>query len=240
MPDDWLSIIAAYLTAPPEQSNSGLALVLVPAILGLIGVIITVAGNGILNRRAAENRAIEDRRLAAEKLAEDKKIAEANLEHEKRVLRLALKGEIQSLVSMANSEIHYLKDHDFTWIPILDFFTVYKNNSARLGLLNDDEVERITAAYYLYLEEIGYIARIGNADPATPIMGSNIGFDFAAEPQKREWITQSLTTVRDTAQLAIDAIKAELPGRDSVNSSREHDAAFMAGSPPVIRGTDAG
>src|SRR5438067_513916 len=44
---------------------------------------------------------------------------------------------------------------NFTWVPALECFLVYRANLDKLGLLSDREVKRLTYAVYVYQERIG-------------------------------------------------------------------------------------
>jgi hypothetical protein len=121
------------------------------------------------------------------------------------VLRTSLWAETSSLARLMQEEIDYIKQNDFTWVPLVESFKVYVANIANLGLLNPIEVQKITLAYYQYQEGAGYIARIAKDQPDKPAIGRHIEFDFT----KTETRTKQdvLNTLGDIVLKANDAVQ---------------------------------
>jgi hypothetical protein len=150
--------------AIPKEYAAALA-TLASALIGFTGVICTLAVNGWLTRRT-------------ERRKED---------HDRRVLRVGLLSELRNLIRIMKEELDYIgnPEHDFTWVPLIDFFNVYAKNLDKLGLLSTSEVEDLTRAYYSYIENAGYIARFADVDMSKPILGTYVPFKLDAAPDAR-------------------------------------------------------
>jgi hypothetical protein len=153
-------------------------------------VICTLAVNGWLTRRA-------------ERRKED---------HDRRVLRIGLLSELRNLNRIIGGELEFIndKEHDFTWVPLIDFFNVYKDNLDKLGLLSTSEVELLSEAYYTYIENAGYIARFADADMSKPIMGTNVPFKLDHADPKVRYLNDRLEAIIEAAKEAITKIERNL------------------------------
>ena len=127
------------------------------------------------------------------------------------VLRTSLWAELTSLVQLMKEEIDYLKDNNFTWIPLVDSFKIYIANIENLGLLTPIEVQKITVAYYQYQESAGYIAQMAKDQPDKPAIGRHIGFDFTkTEARTKQDVLNTLGDIVSKANDAALELKAQL------------------------------
>jgi hypothetical protein len=172
---------------------------LVTAGVGFLGVVVTLLWNGWLARRADRRKFENEQAAAARKLAD-----------EQRVLRVALRAELNYLIKIMQEEKKHISKNDFTWVPLMDFLSVYRENAATLGILTPEEVKCIVNAYYTYREKAGYITRLGKDSLTNPIIGTNVLFKFDETPHKKREINRDLDTIATVAQEAVDAISSQL------------------------------
>jgi hypothetical protein len=171
--------------------------------IGFFGVIATLLWNARQGRNADQRKWIAER--------EAKSIEHV---HKRDVLRSAIRAELQSLVKMIKGEREHLQNGSFTWVPLLDFFAVYRSNMSDIGLLSPLQVEKITEAYHVYQERAGYIARMSGVDASNFSLGSNVEFNFhdsdTRNTGKKTGIIEHLQAIEASAQEAIDAIDSAL------------------------------
>ena len=187
-----------FITAIPKDYASGIGTV-VGATIAFIGVTLSMLSNAWLARRADQRRYENDRAVETLKLA-----------HERRVLRVSIKAELSNLIRIYTREVEYVDSHNFTWVPILDFFGSYRENLGKIGLMSADEVQRITDAYYTFNEEVGYVARLGKADLTKPLVGTNIGFNFLKNKTTKDYLRGFLKAIVDEARKAVETIDIEI------------------------------
>jgi len=128
------------------------------------------------------------------------------------VLRTSLWAELTSLAKLMREEIDYIKENDFTWIPLVQSFQIYIANLPNLGLLTPGQARKITEAYYQYQESAGYIAQMARDQPDKPAIGRHIPYDFAKSdsPTKQD-VINALDAIASKAEDAAQELKPQLP-----------------------------
>lgn len=151
-----MNLPTCIIAAPPSGGGLLSAAFLTP-VIGFIGVILTLLWTAWRSR--------EDRKEAAQR--------------EASVLRAALLAHMRNMRRILKAEIDYINDknHQYTLVPLLDFFSVYRNNLAKIGLLTPAEVDAVADAYFDYEERAGYIAKFADA-PADRLLGTPVPVDF--------------------------------------------------------------
>jgi hypothetical protein len=127
------------------------------------------------------------------------------------VLRVSLRAELTSLARLMQEEIDYIKDNNFTWVPLVESFKIYVANIENLGLLTSIEAQKITDAYYQYQESAGYLAQIAEDQPDKPAIGRHIKFDFTkTEPRTKDDVLNTLSDIVSRTNDAVDELKKQL------------------------------
>jgi len=180
-----------------------------PALLTLLGVVIT-AGASIygVTYNLREN-AREARRADQQKLADEKQAEAASL----NTLRAAIRAELTQLIETMRQEIKFAREltNTKTWIPTHDYFVSYRGNRNEVGLLDEDEAELLTAVVYIYQERLGYVLRRASdlsPDTGGPV-GRNIEYEFENQDRRDELIG-NLTPILEAAEPARAAISERI------------------------------
>ena len=74
-------------------------------------------------------------------------------------LRAAVRAELTQLIDVVAGEIEFAKTADWTWLPVRDYFDAFRRAPDILGMLDNEEVETLTATMHIVEEHMGYIYR---------------------------------------------------------------------------------
>jgi hypothetical protein len=129
----------------------------------------------------------------------------------RNALRTSLWAELTALERLMRDEYDYVRNNDFTWVPLVDSFKMYLSNIQNLGLLTPAEAQKITIAYYQYQESAGYLALIAEDHPEKPAIGRHIKFDFKeAKPRTRQDVLNALKDIASKSHDAVLELEAQL------------------------------
>src|ERR1700731_1840569 len=98
-------------------------------------------------------------------------------------LRAAVRAELTQLIDVVEGEIEFARTADWTWLPVRDdYFDAFRNSQDIIGMLDNDEVELLTATMHILQERMGYLYRRtqeasddGKTADILPELGSAIG-----------------------------------------------------------------
>ena len=74
-------------------------------------------------------------------------------------LRAAVRAEITQLIDVVKGEIEFAETANWTWLPVRDYFDAFRRGQDILGMLDNEEVELLTATMHIVEERMGYIYR---------------------------------------------------------------------------------
>lgn len=150
---------------------------------GFAGVILTLLYTN------ASTRAANRRQQAEEKLERDESL---------KVLQSGLWAALANLREMIDDELAWITQPHITstWVPLLDFFELYRANLDKLGQLQRDQVLPLANIYYRYQERAGYIARLSGHPAEKPVIGVYAAFDFNVDPAHRQEVINNLDALR--------------------------------------------
>ena len=200
---------ACAQTGQPSGNSAGAATwaTIVVALIAAVG-----AFGGVLytQRTTAKQKRNDDRNTLNQRLS---------------TLRASLRAELTQLIEVTDDEIEFSKKAQFTWIPVRDYFETYRQNKDLNGMLNEREVELLTATMRILEERMGYIVRKSamrnkNGPSASsqpdilpnlgPPIGQNIRIDYENDAE-REDLRSDLEPISQAAREALGAIAANLP-----------------------------
>lgn len=181
------------------QTPSGLTLAESPqlwaAIIALFGVVLTLLVNGFLARRAEARRTREEVRRV-----------EADRHHKAELIRAGLRAALAQLVATLDGQIQYARQTGGTvWVPLLDYFSLYKASQTDLGLLSSAEVGALASAYYSYQTELGFAARLADWDIQENEL---IGASLRVPAEQSHYLVGCLEAAHAAAHHALKALSS--------------------------------
>jgi hypothetical protein len=181
----------------PAPSPTWLNATVVAAIVGFAGVIAAQLLNAYWARRAVRDKNREEKEAELHKLG---------------TLRSALRAEIAQLIRVLEGEIKFCKmpDQKFTYVPVLDYFMIYRRNIDRIALLSSKEVEHLTETVHVYEERMAYIAQKGKmSESPGELIGRTVLYPLE-DPELRSELLADIKRIVDAAMPALVALDAEL------------------------------
>lgn len=188
-----MNLSTCVIAAPNASEGIQIAALVTPAI-GFLGVIIALIWSAWLSRR--ELRAKDDR--------------------EARILRAALLAALRNMYRVIVEEINFIRDpvNNFTWVPLIDFFIIYRENLSKIGLLSTEEVNTMADIYFSYEKHASFIAKYADA-PIDRRIGVPVEVKFENGKEKNK-LLQDLNPLVPQIEAALRA----LGGDDAVAVAR--------------------
>lgn len=183
---------------------------LLGTVLPLLGVILTIAYTGrrqkeSLDKTAQLQRDVDDRRR---KESLDLK-AETRRE-EVRVARGVVFAQLSRVYRTIQGEYEYLASSGMEFIWLSHFVTLVPTGDSirRIELLTAEEVIDITAFFYSYQENMGYITGLteGFGKSSLKLDMQMVGVKYHAGDMELKWLFDALRAIERKAFGAMDAI----------------------------------
>lgn len=212
-------------------------------VLALIGVIATIAVSLWNQQRSI--KATADNQSAAEQRRYDSEaeLREKEHNHEIRIARGVAFAQLCRVYRTIQGQYKYLSCSGirFIWLPFYNSLLPTSENLHGIGKLTSEEVLDLTALFYSYQEQMGYIAgtAVGGGH-AIKLDHEMIGVNVENEERELKWVVDALQAIESKClrilQTVLDACRREynsadpLLGRLELAQKRNCDLADEARS----------
>ena len=181
-------------------------------LLAFLGVILTIAYTGKRQRESFDRTARLQREADARRLQTELDLRESALTHDVRVARGVLFAQLSRVYRTIQGEYEYLATSELPFIWIAFYNTLLPTPEAlkRAELLSVEEVVDVTAFYYSYHENMGYIAAASGGEGKTMLKLDChlVGLDVRAADRQLKWLMDALGVIERKALAAMRRILA--------------------------------
>jgi hypothetical protein len=213
LPRNW-TVLHVYIENLPSGGLSAKDFItFIAAILGLVGVLLTIRSTAKRQRESFDRNAELQREADRRRHEDSLELQQAARNHDVRVARGVLFAQLSRVYRTVQGQYIHIEKAPLTfmWLPLYETLLPSAQNLARVEPLSAAEVVDVTAFLYSYQENMGYIGALTNAKGSTAVHFDYqmVGVDFQTAGRELKWLTEAMRVIERKAQAAMRTIRLE-------------------------------